>query len=67
MPQHLWQKTGPFRMCEVCQAYQVKREGTYRPPISTICPRDDDDDGARPKRKRLPPGPPTRRLKELTA
>jgi hypothetical protein len=33
--QHLWQQTGPFRMCEVCQAYQVKRSGAYRPPVST--------------------------------
>ena len=68
MPQHLWQQTGPFRLCEVCQAYQVKRDGTYRPPVGTICPGDDDDDGARGRRRRkLPPPQPSPKLEELTA
>ena len=65
MPQHLWQKTGPFRRCEVCDAYQVKRDGTYRPPISTICQGDDDDDGVSGRRRKRPPPQPSPNLEEL--
>ncbi len=67
MPQHLRQKTGPFRRWEVCEAYQVKQDGTYRPPVSTICPGYDDDDGARGRRRKRPPPQPSLKLEELLA
>jgi hypothetical protein len=69
MPQHLWQRAGAFRMCEVCEAYQVERDGKFLPPVSTICPGDDDDDGARRGRRRRPPPQPsgTRVLDEVMA
>jgi hypothetical protein len=54
MPQHLWMNAGPFRMCEMCLAYQVERSGEFLPPVSTICSGDDDDGGARSRRRRRP-------------
>ena len=66
MPQHLWQKVGPFRICEVCQVYQARR---HLPTASRLqfCRGDDDDDGARGRRRKRPPPQPSPRLEELTA
>lgn len=52
MPQRLWRRVGAFRMCEVCKVYQVERDGKFLPPVAAICPGDNDDDGARPGRRR---------------
>ncbi len=40
MAQHLWVGTLIFRFCGVCEVRQY-----WAPPVSPICPGDDDDGG----------------------
>ena len=47
MAQHLWQTFLMVRMCEVCRAAQTERQMGWTPPVSPICPGDDDDGGRR--------------------
>ena len=55
MPQHLWLSTSRlWRICEVCWTAQVQRGGEWTPPVSTICPGDDDDDRPSGPRRRRP-------------
>ena len=56
MPQHLWGAFGNARVCEVCLESQVKGGAGWTPPVSTICPGDDDDDRpSAPGRRRPKP------------
>lgn len=73
MPQHLWHVFSTTRMrirvCEVCDARQatVADAPPTWPSVSTICPGDNDADGARGRRRRKrPPPQPPRLLEELT-
>jgi hypothetical protein len=65
MPQHLWQGFSRTRFCEVCLAWQAKDRTGWAPEVHSICPGDDDDDGARGRGRRRPLAPaggtPTRR------
>ncbi len=58
MPQHLWEGSQRFRICEVCLTCQTRTGDRWAPECSSICPGDDDDDGARrgPRRRRPDPG-----------
>jgi hypothetical protein len=55
MPQHLWHDFSRTRFCEVCFASQRQAEGDWSPPVSPICPGDDEDGGRRARRKPLTP------------
>ncbi len=57
MPQHLWIGASHFRLCEVCQAYQVDHGSRWEPSVPPICPGDDDDDDKRPRRRPRPIAP----------
>lgn len=75
MPQHLWISGPPlltadlFRVCEVCRALQLNRDGGWSPHVSAICPGDDDDGplsgGRRRPRPHLPTSGPDVRVREL--
>ena len=53
MPQHLWTMTTEvIRFCEVCRVWQAGRGSDWTPPISAICPGDDNDDCGRVTRPR---------------
>jgi hypothetical protein len=55
MAQHLWHEFRHGRLCEVCRALQDDFRGEWRPPVSSICPGDSEDDGARGRRNRPRP------------
>lgn len=56
MPAHDWHEGGSLirvRGCPDCQARQVFVEaaGEWRPPVSPICPGDDDDSRDTPRHR----------------
>ena len=52
MAQHLWSSGLSVRVCEVCLAHQFAMGREWAPAVSSICPRDSDDDGRRITRRR---------------
>jgi hypothetical protein len=57
MPQHVWIGFDKARWCEVCLAWQGKAGTEWTPPISSICPGDDEDGGRRRSTRRPPDAP----------
>jgi hypothetical protein len=47
MAQHLWNEFRHGRLCEVCLTLQADFTGAWKPPVSPICPGDDNDGGRR--------------------
>ncbi len=60
MPQHLWEGTSFFRFCEVCEAMQTAKQGTWLPYVGPICPGDPRNGGRRapPLKPAAPAGSP---------
>ena len=71
MPQHLWINGPPllpggsFRICEVCRALQVSRNGGWSPHVSTICLGDDEDGPSTGGRRRPRPSAPSGKVLEV--
>jgi hypothetical protein len=53
--QHLWHEGARTRRCEVCMISQFFVRGEWSPPISAICPGDDEDGGRRRAGRRPKP------------
>lgn len=58
MPQHLWRgDQKAYRVCEACRAPQYYKHGEWLPPLSPICPGDEEDDNSRRGPRRRPSAP----------
>jgi len=52
MPQHLWEGGPRFRICEVCNQWQIGEGTAWTPERGSICPGDPDDAPPRVSRRR---------------
>jgi hypothetical protein len=65
MAQHLWITFTHGRLCEVCRTLQADFTGEWKPPVSPICPGDDDEGGRGRRRNRPRPNAPSGAPREL--